>query len=138
MRCLALGLVLCSAVTASGDDLSRYTGNYRLGERVLAIAEWETDPAAPHVLAFTDLRSGRFGVLTESGPNTFALHEGVMAGPVTARIRFVTQGERHHGASSAPDRWDLRLSLGLLKGWRNVAVRRAPAAWFARRGKNAG
>jgi hypothetical protein len=98
MRRFALGLVLCSvAVVAWGDDLSRYTGNYRLGERVLAIAEWETDPAAPHVLAFTDLRSGRFGVLTESGANTFALHEGVMAGPVRAHIRFVTQGDRVSG-----------------------------------------
>jgi dienelactone hydrolase len=93
MRKLSLQAILCLvAVTASATDLSVYAGNYRLGNRVLAIAEWEVDPAAPHVLAFTDLRSGRFGVLTEEGLDRFALHEGAMAGAVSASIQFTRKG----------------------------------------------
>lgn len=69
--------------------LAAYTGNYALDDRVLAIAEWEVEAGSPHVLAFTDLKSGRFGVLNEVGPDEFALLEGVMAGAETARIRFV-------------------------------------------------
>lgn len=65
-----------------------YTGNYALGSHTLAVAEWEVDPSAPHVLAFTDFTTGRFGVLTGAGPDTFALHEGIMAGPEAARLHF--------------------------------------------------
>jgi dienelactone hydrolase len=83
------GIVCAVAVSARAADLADYTGNYSLGDRILAIAEWEVDAAAPHVLAFTDLASGRFGVLSEAGADEFVLHAGVMAGPEVARLHFV-------------------------------------------------
>ena len=99
---VALRVVLCFlALRASAAGLERYAGNYRLGDRIIAIAEWEVDPAAPHVLAFTDLKSGRFGALTEEGNDTFVLHEGLMAGPVAARIQFTTRTLIYAGRRAA-------------------------------------
>jgi dienelactone hydrolase len=93
MRHLLLALILYTLTpAASAADLAKYAGNYALEGRVLAVAEWEVDREAPHVLAFTDLTSGRFGVLTEAGGDEFVLHEGVMAGPEAARIRFTRSG----------------------------------------------
>lgn len=55
---------------------------------VLAIAEWEVDPEAPHLLAFTDLRTGRVGVLGEAGEDELTLAAGLMSGDEAARLRF--------------------------------------------------
>jgi len=72
-----------------------YAGNYRLaGNEVIAIAEWELDPSSPHVLAFTNLKTGRIGVLTELGDDAFALREGLLAGPEVAAIRFIRSHDR--------------------------------------------
>src|SRR3954464_3280378 len=91
VRLLALSL-FAVAFTARGADLAAYAGNYRLDDRTLAIAEWEVDASAPHVLAFTEFASGRFGVLSEVGPDEFALLDGVMAGSEAARLRFTREG----------------------------------------------
>jgi len=56
---------------------------------VIAIAEWELDPGSPHVLAFTNLKTGRIGVLSELAADEFALREGLLAGPQVASIHFI-------------------------------------------------
>ena len=76
-------------------DFPAFVGNYRLSaNEVIAIAEWELDPSSPHVLAFTNLKTGRIGVLTELGGDEFALHEGLLAGPQVAAIHFVRSRDR--------------------------------------------
>jgi uncharacterized protein len=92
--CLAV-LSLLSASIAAPPDFAAYAGNYRLAaNEVIAIAEWELDPSSPHVLAFTNLRTGRIGVLTEVGNDEFSLREGLLAGPQVAAIRFVRASDR--------------------------------------------
>ena len=87
--CIA-ALSLLSASIAATPDFTAYAGNYRLTtNEVIAIAEWELDPSSPHVLAFTNLETGRIGVLTELGNDEFALREGLLAGPQVAAIRFI-------------------------------------------------
>ena len=61
---------------------------------MIAIAEWELDPSSPHVLAFTNLKTGRIGVLAELGGDEFALREGLLAGARVASIRFVRSADR--------------------------------------------
>jgi len=90
-------LTLLSFVSTliAAPDFTAYAGNYRIAPtEVIAIAEWELDPGSPHVLAFTNLKTGRIGVLSELGPDEFALHEGLLAGPQIASIRFVRSGDR--------------------------------------------
>jgi hypothetical protein len=63
---ILLGLLGTHA--ASTIAFQAYVGNYRLApDHILAIAEWEVDPEAPHLLVFTDLQTGRIGVLSEAG-----------------------------------------------------------------------
>ena len=90
MRILAGALVaLLAAQPARANDLADRVGNYRLSPgHVLAIAEWEVDPGAPHLLAFTDLRTGRIGVLTEAGKDEVTLAVGLMSGDEAARLHF--------------------------------------------------
>lgn len=86
-----LAVLLCQAEAHAGAtvDFGDYAGNYRLAaDHVLAIAEWEVDPNAPHLLAFTDLQSGRIGVLTEVGEDQFALPAALMSGVEVARLHF--------------------------------------------------
>ncbi|HKS22979.1 MAG TPA: alpha/beta fold hydrolase [Thermoanaerobaculia bacterium] len=85
------------ALSAHAADLSVYTANYSLNGRTIAIAEWEADPSAPHVLAFTDFDSGRFGVLQEVAPDVYSLPEGVMGGREAARIRFTPMALTYNG-----------------------------------------
>lgn len=90
--CLAV-LSFLSASIGVTPDFPAYVGNYRLpANEIIAIAEWELDPSSPHVLAFTNLKTGRIGVLTELGVDEFALHEGLLAGPQVAAIHFVRSG----------------------------------------------
>ena len=85
----ALLLALSVSPSLLAQNLSQYAGNFSLPDRtVLGVAEWEIDPGSPHVLAFTNLRTGRFGVLTPTGGDTFALNAGVLAGPVVATVVF--------------------------------------------------
>ena len=77
-------LTLLSFVSTSipAPDFTAYAGNYRIAPtEVIAIAEWELDPGSPHVLAFTNLKTGRIGVLSELGTDEFGLHEGLLTGP---------------------------------------------------------
>lgn len=88
-------LTLLSASSAPAPDFTAYAGNYRVAaNEVIAIAEWELDPSSPHVLAFTNLKTGRIGVLTELGADEFALNEGLLAGSQVASVRFVRSGNR--------------------------------------------
>src|SRR6059036_567759 len=92
--CIAV-LSLLSASIAATPDFTAYAGNYRLAaNEVIAIAEWELDPSSPHVLAFTNLKTGRIGVLTELGNDDFALREGLLAGLQVAAIRFIRSRDR--------------------------------------------
>jgi dienelactone hydrolase len=92
--CVALFSLLSSSITAT-PDFASYAGNYRLSaNEIIAIAEWELDPSSPHVLAFTNLKTGRIGVLTDLGVDEFALHEGLLAGPQVAAIHFVRSHDR--------------------------------------------
>jgi dienelactone hydrolase len=87
--CLAVLSFLSASIPAT-PDFPAYVGNYRLSaNEVIAIAEWELDPSSPHVLAFTNLKTGRIGVLTELSGDEFALHEGLLAGAQVAAIHFV-------------------------------------------------
>lgn len=89
MRSVSLAIALCVlAFPARSAGVEAYAGNYSLEGRILAIAEWEVEREAPHVLAFTDLSSGRFGMLTEVAPDDFVLRQGAMAGPEEAHLRF--------------------------------------------------
>lgn len=91
--CLAF-LSFVSTSIAPALDFTAYAANYRINpNEVIAIAEWELDPSAPHVLAFTNLKTGRIGVLSELGPDSFALHEGLLAGAQIASIRFIRSGD---------------------------------------------
>jgi len=88
-------LSFVSTSIAAAPDFTAYAGNYRVAPgEVIAIAEWELDPASPHMLAFTNLKTGRIGVLSEFGADEFALHEGLLAGPQVASIRFIRSGNR--------------------------------------------
>ena len=88
-------LSLFSASIAATPDFTAYAGNYRLAaNEVIAIAEWELDPSSPHVLAFTNLRTGRIGVLAEVGNDEFSLRQGLLAGSQVAAIRFVRSHDR--------------------------------------------
>lgn len=92
--CLAVLSCLSASVSAT-PDFAAYAGNYRLsGNEVIAIAEWELDPGSAHVLAFTNLKTGRIGVLTEVSADEFALHQGLLAGPQVAAIHFVRSRDR--------------------------------------------
>jgi dienelactone hydrolase len=93
LLCVLIGLLGIPSAGAAGAaaalDFAAYAGNYRIGvDHVVAIAEWELDPGSPHLLAFTDLRTGRFGVLTEAGKDEVTLAAGLMSGPEAARLRF--------------------------------------------------
>lgn len=90
MRMLIGALIaLLGSHTARAIDVAGYVGNYRLSaDHILAIAEWEVDPEAPHLLVFTDLRTGRIGVLSEAGEDEVALAAGLMSGGGAARLRF--------------------------------------------------
>ena len=100
--CLAV-LSLLSALIAATPDFPAYAGNYRLAaNEIIAIAEWELDPSSPHVLAFTNLKTGRIGVLTELGDDEFALREGLFAGPQVAAIRFIRSRGRVIALTYAP------------------------------------
>ena len=100
--CLAV-LSLRSALLAAAPDFTAYAGNYRLAaNEVIAIAEWELDPSSPHVLAFTNLKTGRIGVLTDLGDDEFALREGLLAGPQVAAIRFIRSRDRVIALTYAP------------------------------------
>ena len=85
-------------LAASGDgatDFAGVVGNYRLSpDHILAIAEWEVEPGAPHLLAFTDLRTGRIGVLHEAGHDEVTLSAGLMSGGEAARLHFERVGGR--------------------------------------------
>lgn len=96
MSAICLAVLSClSASVSAPPDFTAYAGNYRLSaNEVIAIAEWELDPSSPHVLAFTNLKTGRIGVLTELGADEFALHEGLLAGPQVAAIHFVRSRDR--------------------------------------------
>ncbi|MDP9224462.1 MAG: alpha/beta fold hydrolase [Actinomycetota bacterium] len=96
-------LSLLSGSIAAAPDFTAYAGNYRsAANEVIAIAEWELDPSAPHVLAFTNLKTGRIGVLTELGGDEFALHEGLLAGAQVAVIHFLRSGDRVIALTYAP------------------------------------
>jgi dienelactone hydrolase len=92
--CLAVLSFLSASIPAT-PDFPAYVGNYRISaNEVIAIAEWELEPSSPHVLAFTNLKTGRIGVLTELSGDEFALHEGLLAGAQLAAIHFVrSRGE---------------------------------------------
>src|SRR5438045_2783691 len=88
-RLWGLAVCLLAAAAAQGLDLQKYTGNYATcaGE-ILAVAEWELSPDAPHVLAFTSFVTGRFGVLTATKENEFTLNAGILGGSPVAIIEF--------------------------------------------------
>jgi hypothetical protein len=88
-------LTLLETQAAGATILGDLVGNYWLGpHHVFAIAEWEVDPEAPHLLAFTDLQTGRIGVLTEAGKDERTLATGLMSGGEAARLRFERVGGR--------------------------------------------
>ncbi|MDP9200893.1 MAG: alpha/beta fold hydrolase [Gemmatimonadota bacterium] len=88
-------LSLLSTSIGATPDFAAYAGNYRVAaNEVIAIAEWELDPSSPHVLAFTDLKTGRIGVLTEVGKDEFSLRQGLLAGSQVAAIRFIRSNDR--------------------------------------------
>ncbi|MDP9203111.1 MAG: alpha/beta fold hydrolase [Gemmatimonadota bacterium] len=92
--CLTIFSFLSASIGAT-PDFPAYVGNYRLSaNETIAIAEWELDPSSPHVLAFTNLKTGRIGVLTEVSNDEFSLREGLLAGSQVAAIRFVRSGDR--------------------------------------------
>jgi dienelactone hydrolase len=94
LTCLAF-LSFVSTSIAPAPDFTAYAGNYRISpNEVIAIAEWELDPGSPHVLAFTNLTTGRIGVLSELGVDEYALHKGLLAGVQVASIRFVRSSGR--------------------------------------------
>jgi dienelactone hydrolase len=97
---LLLAPMVCFA--AHADDLAKCAGNYTLGDGVIAIAEWEVDPGAPHVLAFTDFSSGRLGVLTASPPGRYTLGAGVLGGAPAAEIECVERGGHVTGVTFTP------------------------------------
>lgn len=102
VTCLAL-LSLLSAPIGARPDFAAYAGNYRVAaNEVIAIAEWELDPSSPRVLAFTNLKTGRIGVLTELGDDEFALRAGLLAGSQVARIRFIRSRDRVIALTYAP------------------------------------
>lgn len=107
-------LALFASQSLAAQTFSQYQGNFTLGDgSVLAIAEWEIDPSAPHVLAFTNLQTERFGVLSPMGPDTFSLNAGLLTGPPVATVAF----RRSHGEvvglqftpSGAPSRMATRV-----------------------------
>lgn len=88
-------IAVLAAREASAVDFAGLVGNYRLSpDHTLAIAEWEVEPGSPHVLVFTDLRTGRIGVLTEAGKDEVTLATGLMSGDEAARLRFARVGGR--------------------------------------------
>jgi len=103
MRRISLTLIISLfALTARAADFAAYVGNYSLAGHTLAIAEWEIDPAARHVLAFTDFHSGRFGVLEEAARDVYVLRERVMSGPEAARLQFTRNGLIFTAAGKKP------------------------------------
>ena len=98
-------LSLLSALITPAPDFTTYAGNYRVTpNEVIAIAEWELDPGSPHVLAFTNLTTGRIGVLAEVGNDEYSLREGLLAGPEVASIHFIRSGGRVTSLIYAPSR----------------------------------
>lgn len=96
-------LSLLSALITPAPDFGLYVGNYRLApNEVIAIAEWELDPSSPHVLAFTNLTTGRIGVLTEVGSDEYSLREGLLAGAAAAAIHFIRSDGRVTALIYAP------------------------------------
>lgn len=94
MRLLALSaLILCCVPSARAQPLSDYAGNYRVSkDEVIGIAEWELDPSTPRVLAFTNFRTGRIGVLGHLGTDRFALQAGLMSGAEVGQVVFHRRG----------------------------------------------
>ncbi len=107
MRRLPCPLALCLLVAPAvhGSDLAKYGGNYvqRDGD-VIAIAEWEIDPSAPHVLAFTRFATGRFGVLEPRKENEFSLTAGILGGAPVATILFEEKDGRVVALQYRPER----------------------------------
>lgn len=98
-------LSLLSASPAAMSDFPAYAGNYRVyADEVIAIAEWELDPSSPRVLAFTNLKTGRIGVLTELDGDEFSLREGLLAGSRAATIRFIRSRDRVIALTYTPTR----------------------------------
>jgi hypothetical protein len=100
----------------NGSDLAKYGENYvqRDGD-VIAIAEWEIDPGAPHVLAFTHFATGRFGVLEPGKENEFSLNAGILGGAPVATILFEQKDGRvvalQYGPDHAPARKARRAAI---------------------------
>ena len=134
----ACALVLCAFSTARAQQFAPYAGNYRTSNHdVIAIAEWEVDPTAPRVLAFTNLHTGRFGILTRTGTDRFMLAAGIMTGQAVAQIvfhrsghnvtslRYIGVDEREHFGERIPTRSE-SLSVAV-KGARLGATLMLPA-----------
>jgi dienelactone hydrolase len=111
-------LSFLSTSLPAAPDFTAYAGNYRIApNEAIAIAEWELDPGSPHVLAFTNLKTGRIGVLSELGGDEFALHDGLLAGSQVASIKFIRSRDRVIALIYAP-------SSGLSLRAQRVATRR--------------
>lgn len=122
VACLAV-LSLLSASVAAAPDFTAYAGNYRLApNEVIAIAEWELDPSSPHVLAFTNLKTGRIGVLTELGVDEFSLREGLLAGAQVATIRFIRSRDRVMALVYAPSVGPSLRAQRVETRWEDVTV----------------
>lgn len=126
MRLLALcALIVCCVPTARAQSLSDYAGNYRISkDEVIGIAEWELDPSAPRVLAFTNFRTGRIGVLGLLGTDRFALQSGLMSGTEAAQVVFHRRGSAVQSLTYAP-------SEGRAKSAERIQVRSVSLAFRA-------
>lgn len=86
-----VGLLAFGLVHAA--DAPSPVANYRLAaDHVVAVCDWEVDPSSPHVLVFTDFRTGRIGVLREVGENEWALPTQLMSSDEEARLRLTRSG----------------------------------------------
>ncbi|TMQ70138.1 MAG: alpha/beta fold hydrolase [Candidatus Eisenbacteria bacterium] len=92
---LGLGLAILGVGTGAAAEMRPEVGNYRLAvDHVIAVANWEVDPASPHVLLFTDFRTGRIGVLREAGKDEWVLPTRLMSEDEEARLRFARRAGR--------------------------------------------
>src|SRR5438552_1487108 len=92
---LGLGLAILGVGTGAAAEMRPEVGNYRLAvDHVIAVADWEVDPASPHVLLFTDFRTGRIGVLREAGKDEWVLPTRLMSEDEAARLRFARRAGR--------------------------------------------
>ena len=94
----SIGLLVFGSAHAEG--LPACVGNYRLANgHVVTIAEWEVDRGTPHLLVFTDFRTGRIGVLTRAGRDQWSLPERLLSGEEASRLRLERAGDRVVGLS---------------------------------------